>query len=381
MKPKILVLLIIGLLSVSAAFAYTPSSSLEIKLNSVVERFESIIDTKWESYRSKIIDTLETYQAQVSNNEKGSYIIHYLITELSSDNTSQAEGSIGIDSDYSGAYTINDVTYGSEVEVTIVGDTRTMTSNAIANHAVGTFPNEGNPNTISAQEKTFTFDLTPTYTGDASWTRETGAAYNGVKFEFETNERIECSSGETYRLEAIQDFASVGLDDFAHVQPTGEYHYHGVSAELIATLEWDDVVHVGYANDGFPIYYSKNGSYDTSFSIVDDNRVGTSCTYRGNDVAIEGTSPDGTYVSDWEYDASGDLDSCNGTFIDGEYSYFITDDYPYGPRCLNGTVTTSAAWWNWGPWGEQTWWETDKMGPPPGWSSDDTERRGPPPQK
>ena len=74
-----------------------------------------------------------------------------------------------------------------------------------------------------------------------------------------------------------------------------------------------------------------------------DERELTACTYRNSYVTISGTTPDGTYGSDWEFDASlGNLDSCNGATINGEYSYFITEAFPYGPRCSNGEVTSQA---------------------------------------
>jgi hypothetical protein len=40
-----------------------------------------------------------------------------------------------------------------------------LTANGIPNHAVGSFPNAGNPNTISAQTVAATYTLTPTYNG------------------------------------------------------------------------------------------------------------------------------------------------------------------------------------------------------------------------
>ena len=46
---------------------------------------------------------------------------------------------------------------------------------------------------------------------------------------------------------------------------------------------------------------------------------------------------DGTFSQDWEYVVgSGDLDECNGIILDGTYAYFITEGYPYVPRCWNG---------------------------------------------
>ncbi|MDG1877987.1 MAG: YHYH protein, partial [Acidimicrobiales bacterium] len=70
------------------------------------------------------------------------------------------------------------------------------------------------------------------------------------------------------------------------------------------------------------------------------------CVHSGRDAVtldLEGTSADGTYVSDWVFTpGSGDLDECNGAFVDGEYVYFITNDYPYIPPCLMGEATAGA---------------------------------------
>jgi hypothetical protein len=40
---------------------------------------------------------------------------------------------------------------------------------------------------------------------------------------------------------------------------------------------------------------------------------------------------DGTCSQDFEFkEKSGDLDQCNGTVVDGEYIYIITNTFPYG---------------------------------------------------
>lgn len=42
-------------------------------------------------------------------------------------------------------------------------------------------------------------------------------------------------------------------------------------------------------------------------------------------------------MQDWVYtDGAGDLDECNGVIINGEYAYFITDSFPFIPRCHMG---------------------------------------------
>lgn len=245
--------------------------------------------------------------------------------------------------DYFGSYTLKDEQHGTKTVVTVDGDTRKMVTNALPNHATGTFPNDGNPNTIKAQNRTYTLPLNPKYIGDSKWVREPGVALNGVKFEPETAEVVACESGENYRVEAKQDLIDMGLDfNNAHVQPTGAYHYHGTPTSMVEKFDTgDDLVHIGFAKDGFAMYYSKSGAYTPSFRLYDENREGEDCSYdrpgQYLDVPIENSNPDGTFVSDWEYVAGlGNLDSCNGTEINGTYAYVVTDTYPYVPRCLMG---------------------------------------------
>lgn len=245
------------------------------------------------------------------------------------------------DSDYGGSYTLEDDDHGTEVEVTVSGDTRTIVANALPNHDTGSFPNSGNPNSISEQSNTYRYPATGEYTGEAVWAREPGVAINGVKFEPETAEMVTCDSGESYKIEALQDRYDLGFDvNNAHVQPDGTYHYHGVSDFLVDIFDHsDDLVHVGFAADGFMIYYDTTGDIEPSYALADSDRTGTGCEYRNSTIAIDGTDPDGTYVSDWEYTSgSGDLDACNGAFVDGEYAYFVTDDYPFIGRCLQGEL-------------------------------------------
>ena len=79
---------------------------------------------------------------------------------------------------------------------TVAGGTRTIESNALPNHETGDFPNAGNPNTISEQDRTWTLTTNPVYTGVAQAVRETGVALNGIKFEPGTAESVTCASGE-----------------------------------------------------------------------------------------------------------------------------------------------------------------------------------------
>lgn len=245
-----------------------------------------------------------------------------------------------------GSYTLTDQEFGTMVTVTVDGATRTIVTNALPDHETGEFPNSGNPNTITAQDLTWEFPTEPTYTGAATFAMTPGVAVNGVKFEPATAESVTCDSGERYPVEALQDIYDLGLDfNNAHVQPTGEYHYHGISELLVSAYQSDDdLVLVGFAADGYLMYYSKSGAYTPGYELSTTPRTGTGCVgssaIGSADVDVEGTMPDGTYGSDWVFDESvGNLDSCNGTEIDGQYAYVITDTFPYVSRCLNGEVT------------------------------------------
>ncbi|WP_422107997.1 YHYH protein [Winogradskyella sp.] len=244
--------------------------------------------------------------------------------------------------DYFGAYTLDSEAYGTKTTVTIKGNQRIMTTNSLPDHQTGEFPNQGNPNSISSQRKTYVFPLNPKYTGEAKWVREPGVALNGVKFEPGTAEVVVCDSGENYRVEALQDVIDLGLDfNHAHVQPTGAYHYHGSPTSLIENFDTgEDLVHIGFAHDGFPMYYSKSAKYRSSYRPISGTREGEDCSYENPmqrmDISVGGHH-DGTFTSDFEYvEEYGDLDECNGMTIDGNYMYLVTKEFPYVSRCLMG---------------------------------------------
>jgi hypothetical protein len=242
---------------------------------------------------------------------------------------------------YLGDYELADQEYQTQTVVRLENNQRIMTTNALPNHETGTFPNASNPNTISAQEVTWALPLVPTEVGQPQNVYETGVALNGVKFEPGTAERVTCDSGEIHPIEGLQTVADLGMDlNNAHVQPNGAYHYHGISSLMVEVFSSDeDLVHVGFARDGYLLYYSKSAQYFPSYKIGSGNREGSGCLYsprQGNAMDF-GSVKDGALTDDWEYDASyGDLDECNGTIINGTYAYVITNEFPYIPRCLMG---------------------------------------------
>ncbi len=249
---------------------------------------------------------------------------------------------------YLGDYEISDSVFGTNTTVTVSNDVRTITTNALPDHETGVFPNSGNPNTISAQSATYRYTTDPVYTGIAQEAHVPGVAVNGVKFEPGTAESVSCVTGETYRVEGLQETFNLGMDfNNAHVQPTGAYHYHGLS-DLLAETHRDsthELVHVGFAADGHLMYISTTDDYTSSYRLSTTLRTGSNCNVslgpgQGPDIAVGGTIPDGTYTSDWEYvEGHGDLDECNGISISGAYVYVITDEFPYISRCLKGEFT------------------------------------------
>jgi hypothetical protein len=150
----------------------------------------------------------------------------------------------------------------------------------------------------------------------------------------------------------------------AHVQPTGEYHYHGMPELLLDFLgQEENMILVGWASDGFPVYarYAYVDECDSSTEIVISQpswRLKEEADPGRPDILTElsggpgGSSyPNipiemGAFTQDFEYVGGyGDLDECNGRigvtpeFPDGIYYYMVTDEFPYFSRCLKGDFT------------------------------------------
>ena len=100
-------------------------------------------------------------------------------------------------------------------------------------------------------------------------------ALNSVKFDPGTAGRCdnsgECSLARgqgNWNIEALgHDTFNFGDDmNHAHVQPSGQYHYHGMPELLIEFLgDKQGMTLVGWASDGFPVY-ARYGYSDTNDS-------------------------------------------------------------------------------------------------------------------
>tara|TARA_B110000211_G_C14078019_1_gene553103 strand:- start:1426 stop:2613 length:1188 start_codon:yes stop_codon:yes gene_type:complete len=136
-----------------------------------------------------------------------------------------------------------------------------------------------------------------------------------------------------------------------HVNTLGRYHYHEAPMDyFVNDLNIDGSSHspiLGYAADGFPIYYkylydnaNDNSSQITAFSSSYQMKTGAR---PGDGIAEPDGTYDGTYYQDYEYDAQlSELDECGGRFgvtpdyPNGTYYYVLTDNWPHIPRCLKG---------------------------------------------
>ena len=242
------------------------------------------------------------------------------------------------------------------VEITEKDGFRYITSNAIPDHLPGVFPNSGNPNTIREQRLQFRMTLHPKFADEITHAVRypMGVAINGVPFEPGTAEVWNFDRDSGWNYDAMSGKIHLGLDhSHAHVQPTGLYHYHGipqgvVSARMQHLNGKKEMILVGYAADGFPIYseygYSNPDDPNSglkklapSWQLKEGNRPRT-----GNDGG-PGGKYDGTFTQDFEFvENAGDLDQCNGRhgvtpeYPDGIYYYVLTDTYPFIPRYLRG---------------------------------------------
>ncbi|GAA0422524.1 hypothetical protein GCM10009133_33840 [Cocleimonas flava] len=270
------------------------------------------------------------------------------------------------------AYSYSEFNDSASVNTTSTSDwtcsdtTRDLVANGIPDHEVGTFPNTGNPNTISEQDVSASFTLTPietdTVTELGGPSGPQGYVLNGVKIDSSTAGSCDdsgdsCSlidNSGNWSIEALgQDSFDFGTDDNnAHVQPDGAYHYHGMPEGFIELQGGDasKMTLIAWASDGFPIYarYGYSVATDTSSALTNMTGSYQLSTTVSDSRPSTDTYALGTFRQDWEYvEGSGDLDECNGRFgvtpefPNGIYHYYATDTYPYFQRCVKGEIESA----------------------------------------
>jgi len=207
-------------------------------------------------------------------------------------------------------------------------------------------------------------DYTPLYettetTVGCEYNYQFGVNINGVRYD--PNSAVtfvekDGSNNINWHEEAASTANDIGVnmgtDNGGHLNSKGEYHYHAIPYDyFVNDLGIDGSEHspiVGYAADGFPIYYKYvySDAEDTLSAIATASSGYTlkSGTRPGDgDTAPSGTY-DGNYYEDYEYSSANTiLDQCNGRYAAtpdypyGTYYYVLTDEYPYIPRCFLGT--------------------------------------------
>lgn len=261
--------------------------------------------------------------------------------------------------------------YTSQFQESTSGSIRTVIVNSIPNHKVGLFgagSGSLNPNAISEQNETYQITLNPKISNSLTPLLSTtgsgpnagpqysfGILFNGVELDpvaaepFPHKGIMSPDVNWEWNLEALN--VKIGLDcNNAHVQPTGKYHYHGSPVLFLESqnISSDKMNLIGYAADGFPIYYkyayanpidvlSKVTEMKSSYRLKSGKRPGDGFT-APCDVY------NGIYSNDYEYVAGlGTLDEANGRigitpeYPNGTYYYIITDEFPSIPRYFRGT--------------------------------------------
>lgn len=262
----------------------------------------------------------------------------------------------------------------SEFQQKTSSTTRTITANSIPSHKVGLFGKGSgslNPNAISEQNETYTIPLNPsesstltpllstTGTGpNAGPQYSFGVLLNGVELDpvaaepFPHEGMMSTNVNWEWNLEALN--VNLGLDcNNAHVQPSGKYHYHGSPILFLESLNLSSsqMTLIGYAADGFPIYYKyaySNATDNTSDVVAMTPSYQLKLGKRpGDGVTAPCDVYNGIYSNDYEYvEGLGTLDEANGRtgvtpdYPSGTYYYVITDDFPSIPRYFRGTPSS-----------------------------------------
>ncbi len=293
----------------------------------------------------------------------------FLVLACSDDDDANSNCESSINLDTSRGACNQTLAFNSSYSISSDGANWTITANSIPDHQVGLFGSgQGslNPNAISPQNESYTITQNPQLTGNLTPCLGSngpeyrfGILFNGVELDpiaaepwphegfFSPNVNWE------WNLEALN--VSIGLDcNNAHVQPTGQYHYHGKPSLYLDQLNLDPtkMTMIGLAADGFPIYYkyAYSEATDSTSTVIP---MASSYQLKTGDRPGDGNSaPCGTYTgvysNDYEYVANlGTLDEANGRFgvtpdyPDGIYYYVLTDEFPSVPRYLKGTPSNS----------------------------------------
>ena len=254
--------------------------------------------------------------------------------------------------DYAGFYisSASDVNRGigfsGSVEITASAESCGLISNSIPNHdfndGSASFPNNTNEvdqDLVILRNAQIAETITELDQGSLDVILLNGAPVDMLSagcWDGSKNVAVGCNADSDWLIDPLGSDGFLSADTHnGHTQPNGLYHYHGEPRALYDDNpgpEGSPVI--GFAADGFPVY----GPY---FLDSDSGQIRKA---RSGYTLKEGTRPsgpggiyDGFYNEDWEYTDAGDLDRCNGMTIDGQYGYFLTDNYPWIIKCFVGS--------------------------------------------
>ncbi|TXR54501.1 YHYH protein [Reinekea thalattae] len=252
-----------------------------------------------------------------------------------------------------------DTDYSGYLKVSLEGGKCTFSTNAIPNHDF----NDGSDtfvHNVSEQDITYTIPQAPTINSEVtklSLGTDNAVFLNGVKLDLLAagcfgvgNGFIGCGNTEQpFRYDPMSPLNDFGTDSHnAHTQPDGAYHYHGNPLAMFSDDNSSPSPVIGFAADGFPIYgsyFDDNGTIrkaKSNYVLKDNGGPRKDISFAGKTYA-PGGNYNGQFIDDYVYDVSsgGDLDECNGMFVDGHYGYYVTDNYPWVLKCFKGTPDSS----------------------------------------
>ena len=248
-----------------------------------------------------------------------------------------------------------DIQRGVELDatlsITVDGDSCSLAANSIPNHSFND-ASASFVDPVTEINATYEIPLDPEF-ADAptalSLQLDNGLFLNGVKLDLLAagcfgvgDGKIGCFDMDTnWRYDPMSPLNNFGTDTHnAHVQPGGQYHYHG-NPKALFDLDGDVASPViGFAADGFPIFGSFVQDGDVPRAVASSYQLKEGARPSTSD--SPGGVYDGTFVDDWEFvEGSGDLDECNGMMRDGIYGYYVVDQYPWVLACYQGTPDPS----------------------------------------
>jgi hypothetical protein len=226
---------------------------------------------------------------------------------------------------------------------------RYIVGNGLPNHAIDLLLNPKGSNLVTPQQYFFRVPIDPRLAEQITEIHRQpfGVAINGVPFDPESAEFWNGDRHSGWQYEAM---SRPGLDqNNGHTRSNGAYHYHGLPVGLMIRLVGSSqVLLIGYAADGFPIYGQHDACRPGSIENTFRKAHSSYRLKKGQRLSGPRSEHDGTFVQDYEYvEAAGNLDQCNGHFgvtpeyPEGIYHYHITKEFPFISRYFRGTPDAS----------------------------------------